>query len=213
MVAYIAGLRRLTVILLIGARGSMGRRYAAILRYLNVPYVGHDVESTAERVVEDVASAEIFGTIIATPTATHYGYWRLLDPLGKPILCEKPLTKSPAEMEEMLNGRSPLRMMTQYALLDDPCSFGETLYDYYDSGKDGLAWDCMQIIGLARGPLVVRNESPVWRCILNWRVLTLEQVHQAYVDYVRLWLEKPDQDDRQVVRRMHERAAAWGLTR
>lgn len=207
-------------ILLIGSQGSMGTRYQAILRALGVRYRGVDpvtAEPPAWVTVEMArycARAErIRGIIIASPTVTHAGYIRALALLGKPILCEKPLSITLAEVDELLRAPCPLDMMSQYVLLDpargnadDPACF--TSYDYYHSGNDGLAWDCCQLLGLARGSVSLKAESPTWRCVLNGRRLSLEEVGQAYVDYVARWLMHPE-GDRALIRRMHERAAAW----
>lgn len=177
-------------LVLLGAKGSMGRRYLAILRHLGVPCHAVDRdEFTLEAVAAMLRSSE--GAIIATPTDTHLALCALVaaEAPGVPILCEKPLScRSPVEVEAILSLPSPVTMMCQYVLLDDGGD-GPTLYDYYDSGKDGLLWDAIQLVGLARGPIDLRTDSPIWRCELNGRRLALEQVHQAYVDFVAGWLK------------------------
>jgi len=105
--------------------------------------------------------------------------------------------------------KSPFAMMCQYQMLDDGLSEGITRYDYFRSGKDGLVWDCISLLALARGVIVLQNESPMWECILNGRELTLRDVEQAYVDFVARWLKEPELQDRAWLVRAHERAASW----
>ena len=204
-------------VVLVGANGSMGRRYQAILKHLGILVRCVDTPGSISKSVrwwldgarDGSTDPDADAVILASPTDTHAAYIRDLALLGKPILCEKPLSRDLAEVDELLRAPGPLDMMTQYALLDgEHTGNAETVYDFYHTGSDGLAWDCMQLIGLARGPLSITAESPVWRCLLNGRVLSLDDVGRAYVDYVQRWLEHPE-GDRAQMRRLHERAAQW----
>ena len=182
-------------IVLVGAAGSMGRRYQAILKHFGAravlfdpamqnPYPFLDTVGSAVRASD--------GVIIASPTATHAAYCISLADAGVPILCEKPVSTDLDEVEAVLDRVSgPFRMMAQYTLLN-PFDDGETFYDFYHSGSDGLAWDCIQLLGLARGFVTLRDESPIWRCTLNGRILSLDDVGWAYVEYVKQWLDEPE---------------------
>jgi hypothetical protein len=194
-------------ILLLGARGSMGRRYQAILRHLGVPFTPLDVETTPTDALEHAARSR--GVILATPTATHGDYLRLLADLDDvPMLCEKPITQDLAELDALLGRRGPLSMMMQYEMLNDPRGAGPTRYDYFRHGSDGLGWDCMQLLGLARGAVTLADTSPVWTCSLNGARLSLGMVERAYVKEVAFWLEHPE-GDRALIARMHAKAAEW----
>ena len=197
------------MIVLIGSSGSMGRRYQAILRFLDQDFIGFDLGQDAEAIAE--AERGSTGVIIASPTDTHERYLRAFDDLPVPILCEKPVMKNLPSLARFLDDRrAAFRMMTQYALLDQKGlpDYGLTHYDFYHHGTDGLAWNCMQLIGLARGAVQLYEQSPIWTCYLNGRKLSLDQVGWAYVEYVRLWLREPNQD-REEIYRMHSKAAAW----
>ena len=180
--------------LIIGSNGSMGRRYQAILRALKKPFVCFDVESDMDAVVKKAQYCD--GIIIASPTDTHFNYLVNLQSLGKNILCEKPLTKSPTEMDYLKNGlgKTKLKMVMQYKILDTRAKCSPSHYDYFRTGNDGLYWDCIQIIGLARGPVKINNESPVWRCGLNGRRLNISQMDHAYIKMVKDWFNHPDDD-------------------
>jgi hypothetical protein len=137
-------------------------------------------------------------------------YCRLLAPIGKPLLCEKPLSKNLEEVGELLQNPM-LQMMTQYSLLDPGDSRDHSLYDFYHTGSDGLAWDCMQIIGLAKGTVTISNRSPIWMAMLNGHRLSLDKVGRAYVAFVENWLKDPRREFlRYDIYEMHRRAAMWG---
>ena len=190
------------MIAIIGANGSMGKRYQAIFDYLKRPFACFDQEHSIEHIKTECQSAE--GIIIATPTPTHGEFLRQLLPLEKKILCEKPVTK---DMDELLDLDAyctrhgyDFQMMLQYKELCDPASSGPSFYDYFRTGNDGLIWDCLQIIGLARGDLVIRNESPVWACAINGKLLSLSDMDFAYITAIQRWLEgEPNHTRREII--------------
>lgn len=188
-------------ILIIGANGSMGQRYQAIMHYLNRPYVCVDKDHAPKTVLDHVRNSE--GVIIATPTDTHAEYIRKVLPYKKPILCEKPVTKNVEELKELLQeireSGTDFRMMYQYRLLNDPNRIGITRYNYFRHGSDGLYWDCLQIIGLARSEVTLGEDSPVWRCMLNGKALSLAHMDAAYIGYVQTWLNHPNQAPNEIL--------------
>lgn len=183
-------------VLIVGGNGNMGRRYRAVLSALGEPFRIADIWSTEDDIVKEASAAS--GVIIATPTATHADMIKLCAPTGVPILCEKPITKSLGELEALLDVlrkyRTPFNMVFQYSELANQQTSGLTYYDYYKHGGDSLAWDCIQIIGLARGEIILREESPIWRCVINGAPLSLADMDQAYVDFIERWLDRPGQD-------------------
>lgn len=194
------------MILIIGAKGSMGKRYQAILKYLGKQFVC--VDSNAE--FDNAINENNFSAyIITTPTDTHYSYihflathWEQWE--SKPILCEKPLTTSLTKLHSMYSlcddSKIPLTMMNQYAMLPDLSNEdGLTSYDFYNTGKDGLIWDCIQVIGLANGDIKLRNNSPVWKCNINGWPVSIADMDRAYVKFVDQWLKRPDFQDRKSV--------------
>jgi hypothetical protein len=183
-------------VLVIGAMGNMGRRYRTILTYLGHEWVGVDVGVSMDQVIDH--AFEVDGIIIATPTETHGAYICALAHVGKPILCEKPITKDLMEMATIArvvkHHGTNLTMVMQYKELLTMPSIGWTYYNYWNTGKDGLIWDCIQIIGLARSDISIQNDSPVWRCRINGRSLNLADMDRAYIKMVAGWLKKPGQD-------------------
>lgn len=181
---------------IVGANGSMGKRYSAILKYLGADFSTSDVDTSADRLAKYLLAAD--GIILATPTATHFEFLRCLRKMKKPILCEKPLTTSLEQLkiiEQYVSGESlNLTMMAQYRLLDGSAAVGDSSYNYFRHGGDSLKWDCIQIIGLARGAVKISDDSPIWKCKLNGRELSLGDMDQAYVSSVKNWMARPGDD-------------------
>jgi hypothetical protein len=200
-------------VLIVGAEGSMGKRYRAILNFLGRTYQCADKEKTPDQVKNLAKQSE--GVIIATPTDTHAQFIELLADLGKPILCEKPVVKDTTQLETLFSilnhHRTPFRMMMQYQKLCHSARIGPSLYNYFKTGSDGLSWDCLQIIGLARGAVTIDNVSPVWSCKINGQRLRLEDMDAAYIAYVQDWFNYPKQDFG-IIREMHAKTAKYAET-
>ena len=160
----------------------MGQRYQAILKHLREPFDICDMGTG----VPKYEKYDRF--ILATPTETHFRFVQILDKFRKPILCEKPLATNRHEIAGILDCKSPLSMMVQYAYYDREFFHGESSYNYFRHGKDGLVWDCFQIIALARGIVTVKEDSPIWCCYLNGEDLDLNKMDSAYVWATRNFL-------------------------
>jgi len=197
------------VVCVIGGLGSMGMRYRAILKWLEVPHVFFDVLYLQDRFLDVFcACVEPTSFIVATPTDTHLSIYREIKDLGVPILMEKPFSKSISEVEEICNYDGFLSIVMQYQYLDSDHS-GESHYNYFRHGNDGLIWDCFQIIGLARGSVKLFETSPVWECSLNGRVLSLSDMDRAYVLTVKDFLNKKSNFSRQQVLDMHKKVKGF----
>lgn len=183
-------MKRKTVYI-IGNRGNMARRYAAILRYLGHFVLGHDEGVSAHpRLYEN---ADCF--IVATPTETHLRIMEELIKLGKPIISEKAFTTDLKKLNEFEDKNRQnlnlISMVNQYSFLIDSDNDGETYWDYWNSGKDGLAWDCINIIGLSKSKPHLSNNSPTWECKINGKKLFLSHMDGAYIRMLESWLRNP----------------------
>lgn len=176
----------------------MGKRYKAILKYLDQTFYCRDLNKW--EVSDEQIKEKVDGIIIATPTETHPHYIRKCLSFKKPILCEKPITKNITQLKELFKeiGDAPFRMMNQYKLLCEDRK-GMSFYDYYKHGNDGLVWDCLQVIGLARGDINLAGESPVWDCTINDKRIQSGYMDQAYVNYVVDWFMEPKQDSSELL--------------
>lgn len=168
----------------IGASGNMGKRYALILeKYCECEVVRVDLNNT---ITADVSECD--GFIIATPTSNHiadiltYSQWK------KPILCEKPVTKSMLKLRGILADKDlDLSMINQYDFLASNDN-GRTEYNYFKTGSDGLLWDCINIIGLAKSSYDIKNSALVWSCMINGHSIDLRNMDFAYINNLRAWV-------------------------
>ncbi len=131
--------------------------------------------------------------------------------LKKPILCEKPICKDPDEllalMAECRRAGTRLQMVSQYDHLVGTGT-GPSYWNYFKSGNDGLAWDCIQIIGLAKERPVLDNTSPIWSCMINGLKIYIEQMDKAYILMIREWLLRPRDDIERIIT-SHLKVVAW----
>lgn len=173
--------------MILGYKGSIGSRYVAILETLGVDYIGVEVG--------DDLPSKYDAIIIATPTHLHGEHLMRHADDGVPILVEKPLAtdlRQALEICDMIDeAGTAVRMVNQYRHIPDDGGEGDTLYDYFKTGADGLYWDTISLIAIARGPVVVKNKSPVWRCTVNGLKLSHSLIENAYIDMVQAFLEKP----------------------
>lgn len=183
-------------ILLIGCDGNMGRRYSAILKYLNYEFTGIDLPGSSVGARDLIKKAK--NIIIATPTRTHLPYLGLVEsvcranPIRRAVLCEKPVVASAEELRILkeLNERNffDLYVVNQYQYLPKIRELHGgyhgmlTHYNYYNTGKDGLHWDCFQLYALANRDVEVGNNSPLWSCAINGVSCFLSDMDLAYIE-------------------------------
>jgi hypothetical protein len=197
--------------LIIGANGSMGKRYQAIYEWLDYPYWAVDKELSREQILVRAKAAD--SIIVCTPTITHGELLRDFMPLQKPILCEKPISKDMDELNEILTYAKrkalPFNMVMQYEeLLNDKGRDGDAKseYNYFRHGNDGLVFDCLQIIALANGEIHLDDESPIWTCVINGQKINLSDMDQAYVSMIKKWRGGNMYQDLSWLMEIHENA-------
>lgn len=202
------------MIALIGSEGSMGKRYQAIFRHLSLAYMALDKTKDKEQEIERAVKAAD-RILIATPTESHVELLLKYLPLKKPILCEKPITKSLDALIDLhaLCARSGFQyqMVMQYKELQLPLKTPDrwSYYNYFRHGNDGLAWDCIQIIGLAQGPVWLKEESPVWECTINGKALSLAEMDHAYVEMIRRWVTNSLDQSMDEILHIHKKVHSW----
>lgn len=183
----------------VGGKGNMGQRYCSILSMIGIDY--HIID------IEDKPIGDYTGFIIATPTETHMNLIEEYSKYLVPILCEKPIVKDEFNFHRLKKFSKPecLSMINQYRYLPLYGKTGDTFYCYYNSGKDGLFWDCINIIGLANtNNIFLSNKSPIWSCRLNGIDISKNWMDQAYVDEVLHWLEQRESNYDYVIK-SHEK--------
>lgn len=195
-------------VLLLGHLGGMGKRYAAILNALGETVLGYDQGDDLDR----VQLGSIRGIIIATPTDLHLSHIARFKGTGIPILCEKPFTRDVPLLQAFAAGYkpsdSPLQMVMQYEFLCDKNARGPSVYNYFRHGNDGLYWDCIQIIGLAKSHVEIREESFFWHCVINGQTLNIQAMDWAYYFMLKDWLAAPKHDLPRIVD-IHKKVAQY----
>ncbi|MBP6151874.1 MAG: Gfo/Idh/MocA family oxidoreductase [Candidatus Methylopumilus sp.] len=170
-------------IFIVGIEGNMGRRYAAIAKYLGIDCSGCDIHSSR---VERMAPKDAL-VIIATPTPCHLAdCLKYLSTNENDVLCEKPIVKSEQALKTLAElNLDRLYMVNNYCFAETIDRSGKiTFYDYYNSGKDGLAWDCIQLIGLAKNEIELYNKRPFWTCIINGAEIDRNSIDRSYVKMI-----------------------------
>ena len=189
-------------ICLVGGRGNMASRYRAILKLL-----GH--ETVSWDLGENPNLDTVDGFIVCTPTPTHYNILMEILPLRKPVLCEKPVCTNMQDLEaigtraQLFN--TPIQMVMQYIFLVDPSKTGQSHYDYFKHGPDGIPWDMFQIIALAKEDVTIGEDSPIWDCVINGQRLNITGMDFAYVEMIKHWLANPTSQPWEFIHKAHKK--------
>ncbi len=192
-------------VLVLGNLGSIGSRYCAILDYLGVEYLG--VDKKAWHLEQGFTHC-----IIATPTDTHVDRILAFDHIPN-ILCEKPIEKEPAILKQLFKLDTDIRMVCnwKYALNAEVGQY-DISYSNYNTGKDGLGWDCIQLIYLAN-KIELSTKTPYFWCEYGDKAVTLHEIEDSYVTMIRNWLEldgvKNDLWDLQDALKATEKTLKW----
>ena len=177
----------------------MGTRYQAILDYLKIKYHGADNQGG---VIALLRRWQYTHAIIASPTATHYYWLAYLSKLPKltklRILCEKPLVTDSLQRLVSLHEDTKLDLTMTYQykyvnILEEASKI--THYNFYNHGKDGLAWDCIQLIGLTKYRIELKEDSPIWNMGLNGRDVLRDSIDESYIRFIRAWLDGSENQD------------------
>ncbi len=202
------------MIALIGSGGSMGKRYQAILNHLKEPFLALDAaDLTQDEIIKKASKCDRI--LLASPTPTHLEYLKALLPSKAKILCEKPVCTDLDQLialhAECDKKHHSYNMVMQYKRLDVPLKTPNrwSYYNYFRHGNDGLAWDCLQTIALAQGPVWLKEDSPVWECTINGRRLSIAEMDQAYIAEIRLWLMDALDQSMDEILQAHKKVVIW----
>ena len=179
-------------VLIVGNKGNMGVRHTAICKHLGIKVIGQELGEGRP----DMTGVD--GIIVASSTASHTRDILNYSRYGLPFLCEKPVSKLPIEIDNFVSVAKKMnmniRMINQYEELIDPNLVGDTHYNYFKTGMDTLAFDCINIIGLAKGKVTLQDDSPVWDCQINGQKLNLGDMDQAYISMIEKWAKDPKEN-------------------
>ena len=169
---------------IIGSSGSMGRRYNAICEYLGYKTIKMDIN--------DPINLNVDRMIIATPTQTHYEVWKSIKKYI-PILVEKPMSKDIKEcidmsIDERVSVVCNWSLVLPFIL--KPNSH-QIIYNFYNTGKDGVYWDTCQLIYLAKSLPLLATDSPMFMASVDFLPITLTDIERSYIKMIELWVINP----------------------
>lgn len=182
--------------LVIGGAGNMGKRYCSILKYLNYKF---DIcDPMIGKPYHIYKMKDYTHVIVATPTDAHFYYLNILSEHSHlKVLCEKPFCKTLTEINSFLSIDPTLRqnlfMVNNYEYANKMAQEifyrgredKDTEYNFYNTGSDGVLFDCIQLLYLAEGNIKIQNSSPMWSCKINGRPLDRHQIDPSYVYMIR----------------------------
>jgi len=103
--------------------------------------------------------------------------------------------------------KTPFTVVMQYQELLNNNTYGQSYYDYFRTGNDGLIWDCFQIIALSKLTPSINNTSPIWKCAINGQTLSLSDMDSAYISFLGKWLRNSIEQDTNYIFDIHERVS------
>jgi hypothetical protein len=187
-------------ILLVGGLGSIGRRYHCILE----KHLGYkvDVYDTANFALNTLIGKEYDGVIICTPTDQHYNSFLSFRRFSKKILIEKPVSKNLEEIKEIQKivkkEKIDVRMVCNYKFVMN----GKLprYYNYYNTGRDGLYWDLIQLLYL-NPRIEIETDSYYWNLKTCNRMkmdrgeetISYRDLELGYYDMLETWIKHPEE--------------------
>ena len=180
-------------VLLIGGLGSIGRRYQAILRAFDVEFEIYDVHNQ----FTPLRKLSFDKALVCTPTESHYSYCMELIHMGKPFLCEKPLSRDLYECTQIRDEAQKTGVVGNIVcnykfLLEKLEGYHKQgqyhfTYDYFNTGKEGTFWDCCQLVYLDP-KCTIKISSPVWLLSINTGFVNYQDLELSYVFMIQQWL-------------------------
>lgn len=198
---------------IVGASGNMGQRYFACMKLIQSlkPQVSITISDIGAPIPLDKDRY-----IVATPTENHPEMVQyLLYETNGQVLCEKPYSKKEEDLDELsyLDEKklARLRMVNQYRYIHKSIMTEGSLtsYNYFNSGKDGLAYDCINLIGLANAEIKLETTSPIWKCTINGSRLNRNDVDEAYIHMLWEWFKNRNEDDVKYIIHAHLKVKEW----
>jgi scyllo-inositol 2-dehydrogenase (NADP+) len=107
-----------------------------------------------------LAEAELDAVVIATPSSAHAGMARAAFERGLHVFCEKPLTLSAAESEELSGLAAERGLVTQVGYHNRFVAAFAEVRSLLDAGAIG---EVTHVLGEAYGPVVLKQKGGTWR--------------------------------------------------
>lgn len=180
--------------LVIGALGSIGRRYVQILENMKCEVYQSDIKTASTPTIEWINNHGIMRIVVASPTFTHLKYASYLSGSKAFVLVEKPIIISKDEYE-IFPKKENIRMVSNWLWLPgiNPAPGTNTIYyDYFDQGKEKYEYNMAQPIYLGDKHSAFKSKSTIFRCFINSIQVFIEDVQRSYVNMVDMWIKNPE---------------------
>jgi hypothetical protein len=161
------------MVLIIGGKGSIGRRYQAVLKHLKRPFEIYDLG-------DELPVGNISHVIITSPTEKHLEHVLMAMRYDCPILCEKPLSmdlNSAKKIAKLPN----VYVVNNYAYVTRDAK--SIRYDFYNTGRDGFIWDLCQLVYIAKknnAHLNIKRSSYTWTLIVDDEPVPYSMIEYSY---------------------------------
>jgi predicted dehydrogenase len=109
---------------------------------------------------EMLAGAELDAVVIATPSSSHAAMVRAAFERGLHVFCEKPLTLSPADSDELAAIAAERGLVTQVGYHNRHVGAFREVRRLLDAGAVGAV---THVFGEAYGPVVLKQKGGTWR--------------------------------------------------
>ena len=181
-------------VLLLGAEGSIGSRYAAILKHLRIKFTPLEARDSLEAI--PCNGTPVTHALVATPTETHIELCNQLLDMGLPFLCEKPLSMDVKASDNLLRRIRRMKLLDECHVVNNYCyalarhSPKQLIsYDYYKTGNgnDGTNWDCCQLIYYAKKNKItytIDTDSPIWILRVDGKDMPYRDIEESYINMV-----------------------------
>jgi predicted dehydrogenase len=107
-----------------------------------------------------LAEAELDAVVIATPSASHAPMAKAAFERGLHVFCEKPLTLSPADSDELTAIAAERSLVTQVGYHNRHVGAFREVRRLLDAGAIG---EVTHVFGEAYGPVVLKEKGSTWR--------------------------------------------------
>jgi len=107
-----------------------------------------------------LAEADLDAVVIATPSSAHVDMVRAAFERGLHVFCEKPLTLSPADSEELTRTAEERGLVTQVGYHNRFVAAFREVRKLLDAGAIG---EVTHVLGEAYGPVVLKQKGGTWR--------------------------------------------------
>lgn len=191
-------------ILIVGAKGSIGKRWCAVAKYLGHKTIEVDIDN------EELISSESYDrAIVATPTITHKDVVESISE-DVQILCEKPFVN---EDDENFDIPDNVRIVNNWSYFtQNHLKIGSHRIQYlnFTCGNESLFENLFQPLAYSKNYSLDLN-SPFLKISIDNKVVSHEDIENSYMFLFEDWIKdsKHAGFDKDEYHKAHRHAKHW----